>query len=281
MKLVRYTHENDVICGVVEGDMVYPLNAYFTDVPLDWIKLIHFVHRNKQNAKRSESYKGILFKTLNLELPVSPLNKIVCVGLNYKDHAIEGNQPIPEHPVFFIRYFSSFTPHGRVLSMPAVSDKYDYEAELVIVIGETLHRPSKDEAIKGIFGYSAAMDGSVRDYQKRTPQWTLGKNFDASGSIGPSIITADDLPAGAGGLKVQTRLNGELLQDGTTSDMIFSVDTLVAALAECMTLNPGDMILTGTPAGVGFARKPPLYLKKGDKVQVLIEKLDVLENTVR
>lgn len=280
MKLIRYIHEGETICGVIENENVYPLTAYFTDVPLEWTKLIRFVHLNKNNARRSPSYTGVPLEKVEYALPVTELNKIVCVGLNYKDHAIEGNQPIPEHPVFFIRYFSSFTPHGAALAMPAVSTKYDYEAELVIVIGETLHRPSKEEAMKGIFGYSSAMDGSVRDYQKRTPQWTLGKNFDRSGSIGPSIVTADQVAAGASGLKVQAKLNGDVLQNGTTSDMIFSVDTLVAALAECMTLNPGDMILTGTPAGVGFARTPPVYLKKNDVIQVSIDNLDVLENTV-
>lgn len=280
MKLVRYKHNNEAVCGVVEEGRVYPLNAYFTDVPAEWMKLVHFVHLNKANAKRSPSHKGIPVVDVEYELPVSPLNKIICVGLNYKDHAIEGNQPIPEYPVFFIRYYSSFTAHNQPLAMPAVSDKYDYEAELVIVIGETLNRPSKEEATKAIFGYTSAMDGSVRDYQKRTPQWTLGKNFDRSGSIGPSIITADAMPAGASGLKVQTVLNGKTLQDGNTSDMIFSVDALVAALAECMTLQPGDMILTGTPAGVGFARKPPVYLKAGDKVEVVIEGLDRLSNNV-
>lgn len=280
MKLVRYKHNNEMIGGVIEDGLVYPLNAYFTDVPENWMKLVHFVHVNKANAKRSPSHKGVSLDNIEYGLPVSELNKIVCVGLNYKDHAIEGNQPIPEHPVFFIRYFSSFTPHGTALTMPAVSTKYDYEAELVIVIGETLHRPSKEEAMRGIFGYSSAMDGSVRDYQKRTPQWTLGKNFDRSGSIGPSIVTADQVAAGANGLKVQAKLNGDVLQNGTTSDMIFSVDTLVAALAECMTLNPGDMILTGTPAGVGFARTPPVYLKPSDTVEVVIEGLDVLKNQV-
>lgn len=206
--------------------------------------------------------------------------RVICVGLNYSDHAKEGNMPIPEHPVFFIRFLSSFVAHNEAIVVPKVSEKLDYEAELVIVIGKKARHLTKENALDCVYGYTAANDGSVRDYQKRTHQWTLGKSFDKSASIGPEIVPASKLPAGAKGLKVQTRLNGELMQDGNTSDMIFDVPTLLVALTEVMTLVPGDCILTGTPAGVGFARNPHVWMKPGDVAEITIEGIPTLKNTV-
>lgn len=213
-------------------------------------------------------------------IPASPSSKILCVGLNYRDHAREGNQPIPEFPVFFVRFPSSFVAHGEKLIAPRVSKRYDYEAELAVVIGKTARHVSKEEALQYVFGYTAAMDGTMRDFQKRSPQWTLGKNFDASGALGPEITAADALPPGAYGLSVQARVNGALLQDGNTADMIFDVATLIATLSQCLTLHPGDILLTGTPAGVGFARTPPVYLQPGDTVEVSIEGIGTLRNRV-
>ncbi|MBI1274466.1 hypothetical protein GC177_00650 [bacterium] len=209
-----------------------------------------------------------------------PTAKILCVGLNYRDHAAEGKFEVPEHPVFFIRYPSSFVMHGEPLAMPRHSTKYDYEGELVAVIGKAGRDIPESSALDHVSGYTIGMDGSVRDYQKRTPQWTLGKNFDRSGALGPHITPASQLPPGASGLRITTKVNGETLQDDNTSSMIFSVARLIAAASEAMTLNPGDMILTGTPAGVGFARKPPVYLKPGDEVSVTIESIGELKNRV-
>lgn len=206
--------------------------------------------------------------------------KIICVGLNYSDHAKEGNMAIPDFPVFFIRYPSSFVGPDEALVVPKVSDKFDYEVELTVVIGKRARHVKKENALDYVYGYTLANDGSVRDYQRRTQQWTLGKNFDKSASIGTHIVPAASLPAGAKGLRLTASINGTTLQDGNTSDMIFDVPTLIEALTEVMTLEPGDLILTGTPAGVGFARNPHVWMKPGDTVTVAIEGIGSLTNTV-
>ncbi len=213
-------------------------------------------------------------------LPATAATKILCVGLNYLDHAAEGKQAVPEHPVFFIRYLSSFALVGADLVLPRASAKYDFEAELGVVIGRRLRNASPEAALQGVFGYMLGMDGSVRDFQKRTPQWTLGKNFDRSGALSPWIVPAATLPEGAKGLRIQSRVNGTLMQDDTTEKMLFDVARLVSSLSEAMTLHPGDILLTGTPAGVGFARTPPIYLKAGDTVEVSIEKIGTMTHRV-
>lgn len=284
MKLACFEHKGKSIAGLVHGEFIFPVSTIIPEAPESWPEVVEYLHSHNQEKIEAriaaKQDGGIPLEKIALQLPVTSLNKIICVGLNYKDHAAETGQELPKYPVFFIRYHSSFVTPGQGLAMPKLSTKFDYEAELTIVIGTTVKDASVEEGLAAVFGYTVAMDGSVRDYQKRTHQWTLGKNFDATGSIGPWIVSANELPSGAKGLGVQARVNGELLQDGNTGDMIFAIGELVAALTECMTLQPGDMILTGTPAGVGFARNPPVYLKAGDQVEVAVEKIGVLRNKV-
>jgi 2-keto-4-pentenoate hydratase/2-oxohepta-3-ene-1,7-dioic acid hydratase in catechol pathway len=207
--------------------------------------------------------------------------KIICLGLNYFDHAKEGGRDKPEYPWFFYRGKSSLVAHGQAALCPKVSTRFDYEAELAVVIGRTVPRHvSKADALPYVFGYTCFNDMSVRDFQKRTPQWTIGKNFDATGGFGPVLVTADELPPGASGLRIQSRLNGQVMQDANTRDMIFPVDETIALLAQCMTLEPGDAIVMGTPAGVGQARTPPVWMKAGDSIEVEIEHIGVLRNPV-
>ena len=208
--------------------------------------------------------------------------KIICLGLNYFDHAKEGGRTEkPDYPWFFYRGKSSLVAHGQPGLVPKVSVKFDYEAEMAVVIGKTVPRHVKrEDALQYVFGYSCFNDMSVRDYQKRTPQWTIGKNFDATGGFGPVLVTADELPPGATGLRIQSRLNGQVMQDANTSDMIFAVDETIALLAECMTLSPGDAIIMGTPAGVGQARTPPVWMKAGDVIEIEIENIGVLRNPI-
>jgi acylpyruvate hydrolase len=161
---------------------------------------------------------------------------------------------------------------------PLCSDKFDYEAELAIVIGKPARGVREAEALSCVFGYSCFNDGSIRDYQRKSTQWTMGKNFDGTGPFGPDIVTADELPKGAVGLRVVSRLNGQTMQNGNTADMIFPVARTVALMSEVMTLEPGDVIITGTPAGVGYARKPPVFLRPGDVCE--IEGLGTLSNPV-
>jgi len=207
--------------------------------------------------------------------------KIVCLGLNYYDHAKEGGRDKPDYPWFFYRGKSSLVGHGEPGVVPKVSGKFDYEAELAVVIGSRVPRHvSERDGLRHVFGYSCFNDMSVRDYQKRTPQWTIGKNFDASGGFGPLLVSADELAPGATGLRICSRLNGQVMQDANTSDMIFSVAETIVLLAQCMTLEPGDAIIMGTPAGVGQARTPPVWMKPGDTIEIDIEKIGVLRNPI-
>ena len=207
--------------------------------------------------------------------------KIICLGLNYFDHAKEGGRDKPDYPWFFYRGKSSLMGHGQPGLLPKVSSKFDYEAEMAVIISKKVprHTPRAD-ALQYVLGYSCFNDMSVRDYQKRTGQWTIGKNFDATVGFGPVLVTADELAPGATGLRIQSRLNGQVMQDASTSDMIFAVDETIALLAECMTLEPGDAIIMGTPAGVGQARTPPVWMKAGDTIEIEIENIGVLSNPI-
>jgi 2-keto-4-pentenoate hydratase/2-oxohepta-3-ene-1,7-dioic acid hydratase in catechol pathway len=207
--------------------------------------------------------------------------KVVCLGLNYYDHAKEGGREKPEYPWFFLRAASSLMGHGAPGVVPKVSGKFDYEAELAVVIGTRVPRHvSQADALRHVFGYSCFNDMSVRDYQKRTPQWTIGKNFDATGAFGPLLVSADELEPGATGLRIRSRLNGQTMQDANTNDMIWGVAETIHLLADCMTLEPGDVIIMGTPAGVGQARNPPVWMKPGDTVEIEIDRLGILRNPI-
>jgi len=214
--------------------------------------------------------------------PVVPRpGKIICLGLNYYDHAKEGGRDKPTYPWFFLRCATSLMADGEPGVRPRVSDKFDYEAELALVIGKRARHVKRADALDFVFGYTCFNDMSVRDYQKKTPQWTIGKNFDATGGFGPHLVTADELPRGGEGLKIELRLNGDVLQSANTSDMIFGVAETIELLTECMTLEPGDVIVMGTPAGVGFARTPQVWMKDGDVVEVAIERIGKLVNPIR
>lgn len=217
---------------------------------------------------------------LDLLPPIPHPGKIICIGLNYRKHAEEGGNPIPDYPAVFLRGLTSLVPHGAPMLRPPCSDKLDWEAELAIVIGKAAIRVPKANALSYVAGYACFNDGSVRDYQRRSTQWTMGKNFDRTGGFGPDLVTADELPPGASGLRITSRVNGQTMQDSDTADMIFDTATLIEILSEAMTLEPGDVIATGTPAGVGYARKPPHFLKPGDVCEVEIAGIGVLTNTV-
>lgn len=213
--------------------------------------------------------------------PLVPGARIFCIGLNYADHASESAMEKPAHPVVFMRTHESFVGHGSSMILPSVSSAFDFEGELVAMIGRGGRHIPADSAAAHIAGYTIGNDGSIRDYQlKRGSQWTLGKNFDQSGALGPCFVTSDELPPLARGLKLQTRLNGEIVQSSNTANLIFDLGRLVAALSEATELRPGDLILTGTPAGVGAVRQPPLFMKEGDVVEVEIERIGVLRNTI-
>lgn len=282
MRLITFEKNGRSALGIVRGDRVADISALDPDVPQDWSTVFAkgVLERLREMSGSVPEDRLIPYESLTLLPPIPQPPKILCVGLNYTDHAAETGAKIPSIPIFFIRFPTSIVGHGAPLIMPKASDNFDFEAELMIVIGHEGRHIPKERTLDHVAGYSCFNDGSLRDFQKRTVQWTMGKNFDKSGSFGPEIVTADDLPPGANGLKIGTRLNGEVVQDGNTRDMIFDVPTLVEAASEVMTLEPGTVIATGTPAGVGLGRNPPLWMKPGDTVEVEIEGIGTLRNKV-
>ena len=213
--------------------------------------------------------------------PIFSPPKILCIGLNYRDHAIEGGKAIPAEPVLFGKFPNTLCAHGDPIRLPRVSKKVDYEAELVVVIGRTGRDISEADAMKYVGGYTIGHDVSARDWQMRgeAKQWIIGKTFDTFAPVGPELVTADELPD-PHDLRIQTRLNGRTMQDSNTREFIFTVPQLIAYLSQVMTLEPGDLIFTGTPPGVGFARKPPVWLQPGDVIEIEIDRIGVLRNPV-
>lgn len=216
---------------------------------------------------------------LRLAPPVPNPGKILCVGVNFRAHMKEMGREVPEHPVIFTRYPDTLVGAGCAVVRPRISAKFDYEGELACIIGRPARYVAREDALAHVAGYTCFMDGSVRDWQMHTTQFTAGKNFPASGACGPYLVTGDELPDPAA-LTLQTRLNGTVMQSAPIADMCFGVADLVAYLSSCMQLEPGDIITTGTPSGVGFARRPPVWLQPGDRLEVDLGPVGILCNTV-
>jgi 2-keto-4-pentenoate hydratase/2-oxohepta-3-ene-1,7-dioic acid hydratase in catechol pathway len=212
--------------------------------------------------------------------PVPNAGKIICIGLNYRDHAIEGGKAIPTEPVLFSKFNTTLIASGDAIKLPKVASKVDYEAELVIVIGKTgKHIPNSQAAFDYVGGYTCGHDVSARDWQFRgeEKQWTIGKTFDTFAPTGPHIVTADE-GIDPHNLRIQLRLNGQTMQNSSTKEFIFGVPEMLSFISQVFTLEPGDLIFTGTPPGVGISRKPPVLLKPGDVTEVEIENIGVLKN---
>jgi len=213
--------------------------------------------------------------------PVPKPPKILCVGLNYDDHLEESGLKKPVYPEIFARFATSLIAHGELIRLPPESSTLDYEAELAVVIGRGGRRIKRDRALDHVAGYSLFNDATIREFQLRTPQWTMGKNFDGTGAFGPWLVTSDALPPGAHGLRIQGRLNGRVMQESSTDKLIFNVPALIEMISVAISLEPGDVIITGTPGGVGAARKPPVFMQPGDVFEVEIEGMGVLSNPVQ
>ncbi|MEQ8340837.1 MAG: fumarylacetoacetate hydrolase family protein [Marinovum algicola] len=225
--------------------------------------------------------KGVAVSDITPALPVSAPPTIICLGLNYTDHIKEGGYEIPDYPALFMRGQQSIMAAGQPMVRPGCSDHLDYEAELMVIIGKGGRHISEAQALEHVFGYTVFNDGSVRDYQRKTHQWTPGKNFDATGAIGPFVVTPEDLPEGASGLKIESRVGAEILQSSNTGNMIWSVAQTIATISEYTTLQPGDHIAMGTPPGVGHAKKPrPRWLKPGETVEIEIEGIGICASPV-
>ena len=213
--------------------------------------------------------------------PVPKPPKIICVGLNYDEHLEESGLKKPVYPEIFARFATSLIAHRQPIRRPPESSALDYEAELAVVIGRTGWRIQPGNVLNHVAGYSLFNDATIRDFQLRTPQWTMGKNFDGTGAFGPWLVTPDALPPGARGLRIQGRLNGRVMQDTSTDRLIFDVPALIELISVAISLEPGDVIITGTPGGVGAARKPPVYMQPGDVFEVEIEGMGILSNPVQ
>jgi 2-keto-4-pentenoate hydratase/2-oxohepta-3-ene-1,7-dioic acid hydratase in catechol pathway len=239
------------------------------------------VRRAVERAVQRPDAVKVAAAGVRLLAPVPDPPKIVCLGLNYRDHAAEGGAPIPKDPVLFSKYATALIGDGEAIVLPPVSKEVDYEAELVIVVGKR-GRPADDRAaLEYVAGYTVGHDVSARDWQLRKDQkqWMVGKTFDTFAPCGPWLVTADEVPD-PHALGIRLRLNGQTMQESNTRQMIFRAGTILAYLAQVFTLEPGDLVFTGTPSGVGFARKPPVFLKAGDVVEVEIDGLGVLSNPV-
>ena len=215
------------------------------------------------------------------DMPLARPGKIICLGLNYVDHIKEGGYDIPEYPALFMRGLNSMMAAGAPMIRPSCSERLDYEVELMVIIGKRGKHIAEADAYDHIFGYTVFNDGSVRDYQRKTHQWTPGKNFDSTGPVGPIVVTPDELPDGCKGLKIESRVGDEILQSANTDDMLWPVDKTIATISEFATLEPGDMIAMGTPPGVGHAKKPnPRWLRPGETIECEVENICICASPV-
>lgn len=279
MRLLSYCTPTQSSYGVFTDQGIMDLKSHFGAA---YPTLKTFIAGQKIDEAQTtvqQARQWIPLETIQY-LPVIPdPGKIICVGLNYEDHRIETDHEPSGHPTLFARFPSSQVGHQQALQLPINSTQFDYEAELAVVIGKPTHHVAKDQALSCIAGYACYNDGSIRDWQQHTSQFFSGKNFPATGAFGPYLVTVDEV-GDPSDLSIELRLNGEVLQSARTSQMIFSIPRLIAYISSFTPLEPGDVIVTGTPGGVGFTRTPPIFMKAGDHVEVEVEKVGILNNTV-
>jgi acylpyruvate hydrolase len=276
MRLVSFKRNGKATLGVREGEEVRILGDETLESLLArGVDLVEY-------ASPRTAQERLAADELKLLPPLQRPPKIICVGLNFSDHTAESKYEQPDYPTLFLRVTTSLVAHEQPMIRPRVTDSegLDFEGEIAVVLGKGGRHISKAEALSHVAGYSVFNDGSVREYQFKTPQWTVGKNFDATGAFGPDLVTADELPPGAKGLRLETRLNGQVVQSASTDEMIFDVASLISIISEAITLEPGDVIVSGTPSGIGWARNPRLLMKAGDVCEVSVEKIGTLRNVI-
>lgn len=263
----------------IQGEMAVNLTQLEPSIGDDLSQVI-------QSPDLVQKYANFLYEDaipvaqIQPSLPLKQPGKVICLGLNYMDHIKEGGYKVPDYPALFMRSHSSLMPAMAPMVKPKISDQLDYEAELMLIVGKHGRHISEADALDYVFGYTIFNDGSVRDYQRKTHQWTPGKNFDNTGAVGPVVVTPDEIPKGAVGLKIETRVGNEILQSANTSEMLWSVAKVLAEISSYTTLEPGDMIAMGTPPGVGHARTPARWLKPGETVDVEIEGIGICSNPI-
>lgn len=312
MRLVTYTERGRTSVGVLE-------DGWVLDVPSAWAELLRqrgvidvlgraqaecppdlvlllardglaqaveaaaFAREELQRDQEAAVAKGLAVRLddrqVRLRAPLLRPGKIICLGLNYADHAKETNSPLPQYPELFNKFANVLIGPGEPIVLPRVSQQVDYEAELAVVMGKAGRYIDEERALEYVAGYTILNDGSMRDFQFRGRQWMQGKTFDRSTPVGPWIVTSDEIPD-PHNLDISCEVSGEVLQRSNTREMIFRLPEIIAYISQIMTLEPGDLIATGTPAGVGFVREPKRLLRPGDVVKVTIEKIGTLENPV-
>lgn len=276
------------LCAAVDADAGHPCaptdpKAWF-DLDGEWwpqaLALYESLGRDDRKIERAAE-RGLIERRRDVRLlaPVPRPGKLICIGLNYRDHAAESNMPIPESPVVFSKFATAVTGPNDAVVLPATSAKVDYEAELAFVIGRRAKNVARERAMDYVLGYTMVNDVSARDFQFADGQWQRAKSCDTFAPMGECIVTADEIPD-PHRLRIKLRLNGQTMQDSSTDQLIFGIPELIAFLSQTITLEPGDVVATGTPPGVGFARKPPVFLKDGDVMEVEVEGLGVLTNPV-
>lgn len=237
-------------------------------------------HEVRQAIENASADAWVPSSSVTLGPPVPNPGKIVCLGRNYAEHAAEGNASVPEHPMYFMKPTTCLIGHGQAITVPTVDECVDYEGELVVVISRAGRNIAKDVALDHVGGYTIGNDVSARTWQRRTSQFAAGKMADGFGPTGPAVVTADEIDDPSN-LTITTTLNDTVMQNGSTGDMVFDIATIIADLSSMTTLEPGDLIFTGTPEGVGFARNPPVWMVDGDQVTVEISSLGSLTNPVQ
>ncbi len=281
MKLCTYEQAGAAQLGALTGAEIVDLRAVDATLPATMLELLHGGAAALERARAALAASGprqrLRRTDVRLLPPVPNPSKLICIGLNYRDHAEEVKLPLPEHVAVFAKWNNTLTGDGAPIVIPRASHRVDYEAELAFVVGTRCRNLAEDDAGEAIAGYTCFNDVSVRDYQSFTSQWTLGKTWDTHGPCGPALVTRDEI-ADPQALGIRCSINGETLQDSSTAQMVFGVRRLLSELSAVMTLEPGDLVATGTPAGVGVARRPRRWIVPGDRVRVEIEGIGALEN---
>jgi len=277
MRLVRFRRGRRVGQGLVDGGRIVVAGGW-SDLPFEEAPFVlPGWDRAALEGALERAEEDFAFEDVTLLAPVASTARVICLGVNYRDHAQEVNQEAGDCPPLFAKYPDTLVGHEQAIIRPRVSDTFDFEGEIAIVIGRPGRHIPRESAMDHVLGYSCLMDGSIREYQSHSP--TAGKNFHRSSAMGPWIVTADEV-ADASAIELVTRLNGEIVQSATSRDMIFDIPTAIAYISRWTPLRSGDVISMGTPAGVGWARKPPLWMKPGDTIEVALAGIGTLRNTV-
>eukprot|EP00043_Microstomoeca_roanoka_P004663 m.51102 g.51102 ORF g.51102 m.51102 type:complete len:289 (+) comp12593_c0_seq4:148-1014(+) len=286
MRLVQFEADGRVRFGVQLSDNGDIVDVTATDplIPSSTLDVLRGGDEIMERVVAAVESKSNIIKASDatIKAPIYNCDKVVCIGMNYVDHCTEQNQPVPKEPVVFSKFASTITDPGADIIKAPVIQKLDFEVELAIVIGKKASRVKAEDAMQYVAGYTVAHDVSARDWQleRNGGQWLIGKTFDTFAPIGPAIVTLAEL-GDPHNLGIRCRLNGETVQDSNTNQLVFKTEAIIEWLTQFVTLQPGDLILTGTPPGVGCFRKPPLWLKDGDVVEVEIDKIGCISNTVR